>query len=436
MSNNVINDHEKKSNLLIDRYPNLIASEWDYKKNNAIGLKPDEVLKGSHRKAWWHCKQYGHSYESQICNRTNGYGCPFCAGKKVLAGFNDLQSKYTELIESEWDWGKNNAKKLYPNEITKSCRKKAWWHCKSFPHSYEMTVNDKTSGLGCPYCSGKRVLAGFNDLQTLYPKLIENEWDWNKNNMKPSMFTKGSTVKAWWHCDTCNGAYQMMIANKIKGQGCPYCSCRKVLTGFNDLQSCYPELVESEWDYEKNNRNGLHPDSIMKSSRRKAWWKCKSYGHSWYALINNRTILGRGCPKCAHRISKQEDEVASFINAFLSKHYANMNYTMKRSIKFKRIYEMLGIHTDVLSTCLQAHLLKELDIYIPELGFAVEYDGDYWHNDEMMLRNKGMTNEEAHRIKQELCLHAEIELLFISEHDWLNDNEKVKRLLIKGLTIH
>ena len=57
------------------------------------------------------------------------------------------------------------------------------------------------------------------------------------------------------------------------------------------------------------------------------------------------------------------------------------------------------VSDDVLSDCLQSHLRKELDIYIPELGLAVQYDVDYWLNAKLMIETRGLTNSEAHQVK-------------------------------------
>ena len=91
---------------------------------------------------------------------------------------------------------------------------------------------------------------------------------------------------------------------------------------------------------------------------------------------------------------------------------------------------MMNLNADILDNkSLKQHLLKELDIYIPELSLAVEYDGDYWHDDKRMMETRGLTNNQAHIIKQELCKQAGIELIFITEHGWLNDSESVKKNL-------
>ena len=54
--------------------------------------------------------------------------------------------------------------------------------------------------------------------------------------------------------------------NRSKGQSCPYCSHRKVLSGFNDLATTHPELVASEWDWELNEADGILPSLVFAGS--------------------------------------------------------------------------------------------------------------------------------------------------------------------------
>ena len=64
----------KENNLKFSN-PNL-AKEWHPTKNGE--LKPDEVTPVSGKKVWWLCIK-GHEWESQISNRSNGKGCPYCS---------------------------------------------------------------------------------------------------------------------------------------------------------------------------------------------------------------------------------------------------------------------------------------------------------------------------------------------------------------------
>ena len=88
--------------------------------------------------------------------------------------------------------------------------------------------------------------------------------------------------------------WQASIADRNRGRGCPYCIGKKVLKGYNDLQTVNPTLAK-EWNYEKN--KGITPKEVMPNSHKKVWWKC-SEGHEWEAVIGNRN-KGNGCPYCA-----------------------------------------------------------------------------------------------------------------------------------------
>ena len=124
-----------------------------------------------------------------------------------------------------------------------------------------------------------------------------NQWDYDKNNalgFDPNILTCGSHKKVWWKCDL-NHSYDMVIKSKYHGNlGCPYCSNHRLLKGYNDLATVYPNIA-SEWNYNKN--NGLLPSDVLFGSAKKVWWTC-SLGHEWEATIDNR-IHNHGCPYCA-----------------------------------------------------------------------------------------------------------------------------------------
>ena len=63
----------------------------------------------------------------------------------------------------------------------------------------------------------------------------------------------------------------------------------------------------------------------------------------------------------------------------------------------------------------------ELDIYIPELKLAFEYDGEYWHN------NK----RERDRWKTFRCRELGITLYHIHDRYWIHDQERIKRAICK-----
>ena len=138
------------------------AAQWDYDKN--AGLLPEAVTLNYGKKVWWICPE-GHSYEATPANRNHGTGCPYCAGRKVLEGFNDLKSQDPE-VASQWDYEKNGD--LRPEMETQFSKHRIWWICKE-GHSWQTAVQNRHD-TGCPVCSGRIAQSGVNDLVTICPE--------------------------------------------------------------------------------------------------------------------------------------------------------------------------------------------------------------------------------------------------------------------------
>ena len=84
----------------------------------------------------------------------------------IVPGENDLGSRFPQ-VATQWDVSKNGT--LTPEACSPSSNRKVWWTC-PLGHGYQAAVSARTaSGSGCPYCAGRKVLSGFNDLATLEP---------------------------------------------------------------------------------------------------------------------------------------------------------------------------------------------------------------------------------------------------------------------------
>lgn len=278
-------------NDIASRHPAL-AVQWDMEKN--APLTPADVVPHSHRSVWWKCAQ-GHTWRATVHSRTQGFGCPICTNRIPSAGVNTLADRFPLLCE-EWDTEKNAP--LTPEQIMPGTSRRVWWRCKN-GHSYRTSVCSRTTnGTGCPVCSGKKVLAGENDLRTLFPN-IAAQWDTEKNiGTDPERLSAYSNRRVWWVCDK-GHSYCASVASRVHNKtGCPYCANRKVLPGFNDLASTKP-LIAAQWDTELNGT--LTPQMVTAGSKRKVWWKC-SADHRWKAVIYSRTgVRGTECPVCAGR---------------------------------------------------------------------------------------------------------------------------------------
>ena len=209
-------------NSLADVAPELIA-QWDTEKN--APLTPQQVTCGTRRKVWWRCEK-GHSWKSSIASRVyQKAGCPVCRGKVVTKGFNDLATLYPALAK-EWDMEKNGA--LSPETVTAASNRKAWWRC-PLGHSYQAVIALRTAPKdGCPYCAGRKVLAGFNDLATISPQ-IAAQWHPTLNGaLTPEMVTAGSHCKVWWQCPA-GHVWKAVVYSRTDGNrpaGCPVCAGR------------------------------------------------------------------------------------------------------------------------------------------------------------------------------------------------------------------
>lgn len=112
----------------------------------------------------------------------------------------------------------------------------------------------------CLACCGVELVAGKNDLATLFPEIAE-EWHPDKNPLSPSEVFSDYRQRVWW-LGKCGHERCAPIAKRVGsavGRLCPYCPGRKALKGFNDVATVCPELA-AHWHPAKN--RGLRPEDM------------------------------------------------------------------------------------------------------------------------------------------------------------------------------
>lgn len=337
-------------NDLATKYPE-IAAEWSTKN---LPLKPTMVSAGSHKKVIW-VDKLGHEWTASVKSRVQGSGCPYCSHNLVLAGFNDLASRFPEIAS---EWSERNLP-LTPDKVTAFKNTRVWWKC-HLGHEWYTLISTRSGGSQCPYCSGIKLLKGFNDLATKYPTLAK-EWSERNLPLTPDKVNEKSTKNVWWKCKTCGYEWKSVVRARVKGSLCPVCADRAVLAGYNDLATTDPELLD-EWDYEKN--TGTLPTAVSRNSMKIVWWKCSS-SHSWRAKITDRTIEQKGCYLC-------EREFQSAFPQLLI-----MLYAVRNGLKVTTNNDnLIGIN---------------LDTYIPELRLAIEVEATT------------ITEQRAQMVKEHIC---------------------------------
>lgn len=440
----------------------VVLGDFDTEKNTPFS-ESDVVLGSTHRKYWWVCPGQRHSYLSYPSDRfeRKGRQCPYCAGKKVLSGFNDLMTTHPELA-AEWHPTRNG--NITPDTVKYSVRDKYWWLGKcghewestvlnrsigngcyqclgrrkatsqgllkedeklfselhptknkelevhtlkrfsvtnvwwlgSCGHEWKTSPRNRSMGHGCHYCSGNSLLKGFNDAKTRYPHL-EEYYLTERNQVAFDDISHGSRRLFWWRGGQCGHVYKQSVRDRHY-YGCPYCSGKKVLAGFNDLATLHPLLAQ---EY-SNVHNDIVVTERHHGSAELVTWHCAADGnHLWEASVSNRTLLNSGCPHCWSQtfVSQAEEELIQHV-------------------------QDLGLDTTKDRKVLNG---KELDIYIPERQFAIEYNGVYWHS-ETQGKDKWY-----HYRKWSECKQQGIQLFTIWEDDYVRNPDLVKRMVAHKL---
>ena len=293
-----------------------------------------------------------------------------------MAMNNNLAEVHPELVS---EWSEKNLL-LTPDGITFGSNKKVWWKG-TCGHEWQASVKARSNGEKCPICSGARVIAGINDLQTTHPE-IASEWSEKNLPLKPDEVNAKSRKNVWWRCGKCGNEWKSVINARVKGTVCPVCAEREVLAGYNDLATTDSQLL-SEWDYEQNK---LKPTEVSRTSAKRAWWKCR-HGHSWSMKINERTILNKGCRIC-------EQEYLSLFPALVVSYYSNKK-GLKAELGSDRL---LGV---------------PLETYIPSEKLAIE---------------SGSADENIEIMKAYMCKQRGIRLIKLpmkgTELDYANSLKK------------
>lgn len=279
---------------LATRYPEL-ARRWSSRNGN---LKPNQVLPGSHAIVWWNCEK-GHQWQAAVRARVHGTGCPVCANRKLAVGDNDLARTHPRLA-AQWHPSKNGT--LLPSQVVAGTHRKVWWQCEK-GHSWQAVVSSRArGGAGCPVCAGKVIVPGENDLVSRFPH-ISAQWHPSKNDaLSPESVSPYSNRRVWWVCGLGHEWRAAVSARTMGGSGCPYCTGKKVLAGFNDLATLEPKIA-GQW-YQALNKN-LTPEMVSTGSNKKVWWRCNA-GHVWQSVVYSRCGAQKsGCPVCAGKVSKK-----------------------------------------------------------------------------------------------------------------------------------
>lgn len=90
-----------------------LMSEWDYERNERLGIDLTTITAGGNTSVWWKCRN-GHSWQDTVIHRISGRNCPYCSSHRLLPGYNDLATR-NPVLAAEWHPTLNG--NLSPSEV-------------------------------------------------------------------------------------------------------------------------------------------------------------------------------------------------------------------------------------------------------------------------------------------------------------------------------
>lgn len=272
----------------------------------------------------------------------------------------------------------------------------------------EINRSGKLGSSRCPYCINRKTLAGYNDIATTHPLLANSVTEKSKHLLTTERKQSEKIVEV--KCAE-GHVYEKQIFRLTKSidRGhtslcCEICT-NQVVNESNDMRLKNPVLYSMLVD-----KNLAEKHSVGSDVRTE--FKCTK-GHIFISRINelNRTLKNgsgsKGCPQCSQdsRVSGGEKEL------------------------FKYVKNLVGKDCTVLKNSRKLIYPYELDIYIPELNIAIEYNGVFWHSE-------GAGKEkDYHAKKWELCDKKNVQLLTIWEDDWRDRKNLIKKMLAHKLGV-
>ena len=238
----------------------------------------------------------GHAYECTPDKRVSGEGCPYCNNRRLLVGFNDLETTYPN-IAAEWDYRFNAGS---PRDYTYRSMFKAHWKCSICGYEWEARIRDRVDSKYqlCPICTAakrgeEKHRHALKERGGITDPFLLSEWDYTKNERSPEEYTPKSNEAVYWVCSKCGYHFRAKISNRALRKSCACCTGKVVVPGINDLATTHPQLAE-EWHPTKN--GDLRPSDVTYGIAARVWWICPE-GHEYPATLLHRSS-GTNCPVC------------------------------------------------------------------------------------------------------------------------------------------
>lgn len=374
----------EKENLAF-MHPELVPY---YSEKNEITA--NKVYCGSDKKALWKCKKCENSWELSVSTQIHRKEvCAHCAENKkfakakMLGHFDSSRiskpkpGSYLKEVcpELESFYSESNDASFY--EISSTSRYVALWECEKCGNKWRRAVTNQSRRVHhCSFCEKVPTLIKKSDE-------IASWWD---DTEDITNYNIGSQYEAQWKCPE-GHAFKRKI-HDFRVYQCPHCKQKE-----NSLTVKNPVLA-------KQYRGSIPVDEISFGSKRSVLWEC-SCGKKWKARVHARVQKNSTmCPDCVEKenASAPEKELFSFVKT------------------------LLPLGTELEENDREFISPQELDIYIPNISLAIEFNGVYWHSEKFLDKN-------YHLNKFLQCRQKGVQLLTVWEDDWKTRRTLVERML-------
>jgi len=246
-------------------------------------------------------------------------------------------------------------------------------------HEYKTTYSNFKLGRRCPICYMNNQKLNYDHVK----KYIESF-----NYKLISSVYKNANTRLLIECDK-GHEYKVTYGNFYRGQRCAKCNGGIKLT--YEYVKSFIEKIEGYRLLSKTYKNASSKLKIKCP-------ECHEYKVRFYCFKK-----GARCPICWNEstASKQEIELQDYIES--------LGYDIIRNDRSQIINPLTGKNL-------------ELDIWIPDLNKAIEYNGTYWHDKLDQIKKD--------QIKRDQCKQKGIDLLIVNEEKWI-DNNNIEKKLIK-----
>lgn len=446
----------------------------------------------AHQKIEIKCLKHNYTWKTQIHHLTREVkqtGCKLCSKERASQSCKYTQEEIEDILKCK----EKELNIIIPKFTYESIYQKINATCNNCNHEWSPSISSLKSGRGCPECAKEKRKINSRDftLDEVIEKLNECAKELNFTLLEtPKDSVKSTKIK--YECNSCGYNGYKTIASILNKKGCPNCfkiiiskenrknnrtkdtHLFKALTK-EDVLKRLEECSEGKYTWEDFDYSSLNKTRL--------YCTCNICGYQWNTniaeLIKKKSKTG--CPNCANIVKLTQDEAEErlkSLNKFTFEPfiYENMNTRItvicnkcgkSRESKYSNLFhrdcphcamnQYSKLEKEILDFCKEhtnfsiiendrktiknpyTNSWLELDILIPDLNLAIEFNGSFWHSNKKIRKSsKGIFKraKEKHILKTKLCRKKGIKLIHIYETHYLKDKnyylEKIKNELVRG----